>query len=101
MDIKLFEIRAVGKSLRINRGEILVFQRHRPKLCAAVEGLINNVMHFRKYNRGQAAAICKGFVVNAGDRLRDSDGGQATAVLVFVSYYISSICTLNDRKVMT
>ena len=36
---------------------------------------------------------------DAGHAVGEGDGGQATASRVFARYFISTICTLNGRKV--
>lgn len=49
----------------------------------------------------QTAAIIESFASNARHALGDGDGGEAAAIIVFANYFISVICKLNGRKVVS
>ena len=49
----------------------------------------------------QAAATIESRASNARHALGDGDGGEAAAIIVFANYFISVICKLNGRKVVS
>ena len=52
-------------------------------------------------NRGQATAMIERIIADRVYALRESYHFKSTATIVFAKCFISTICTLNGRKVMT
>ena len=69
---------------------------------ATRERQISNARHRVGDGDGcQTAAIPERRLSNALHGVADGDGGQTAAFVVFAKCFISTICTLNGRKVMT
>ena len=49
----------------------------------------------------ETCALIKHIASDAGDGIGDGDARQAAAVSVFANYFISAICKLNGRKVVS
>ena len=58
------------------------------------------LLHFRNHG-GKARATAESLVSNARHGIGDGHGGKAGTIIVFAKCFISTICTLNGRKVMT
>ena len=59
------------------------------------------VTEFGDGDARQAETVIERIISNAGHGVTYGDTRQNVTVLVFVSRFISTICELNDRKVMT
>ena len=47
----------------------------------------------------EATAFPESIISNTCHRIRNRDGGEAAAIIVFANAFISNACVLNGRKV--
>ena len=75
---------------------------NRGQIRATIESILPYARHtIGDSNRGKKRAIIESTIPYARHTTADSNRGQTRAISVFANASISTICVLNDRKVMT
>ena len=92
---------ATIKGIVADAGHV-VWNNYGGQTAAVIEGIVADAGHvFRDSDGGQTAAALKGIVADAGHVVWNNYGVQTAATCVFANYFISVICKLNGRKVVT